>query len=162
MAGSVKFDRLVAELQRTMASKTSHQERSIDHSSEDDDCHGHGCYRPDCCQGYGYHFTSGYSGDSKGQVPSEDHAELRHPHYWWWVWFRHYRKHYPSTSWDYRLRRAQHVSLQDSEVWFLPIFTADLYQSPSETCREIHCVDDKTKEGQVTKIDRKCDKILRG
>ena len=44
--------------------------------TEDDDCHGHGCYKADCCQGYGRHFQGGYNRDNQRQVPLENHAEL--------------------------------------------------------------------------------------
>ena len=66
-----------------MASKKSRAKRSFNPSDEDDDCHGHGCYRTDCCQGYGHVIAGRYSGDSKGQVPSKDYAELRHPNNRW-------------------------------------------------------------------------------
>lgn len=83
MAGSVNFDRLVDELQRTMALEKSSSERPFNYEDDGDDCHGHGCYRADCCQGYGHHLAGGYGGDHKRQVPGEDYAELRHPHNRW-------------------------------------------------------------------------------
>ena len=66
-----------------MASIKSRIQEPVNTQTEDDDCHGHGCYRADCCQGYGHHLASGHSRDSKGQVPSEDYAELRHPYNRW-------------------------------------------------------------------------------
>ena len=66
-----------------MASEESNQERPDNSSPGYGDCHGHGCYREDCCAGYGHHLKHGYSGDSKEQLPSEDYAYLRHPHNRW-------------------------------------------------------------------------------
>jgi len=40
-----------------MASFKSRKEESRTPEADDNDCHGHGCYRPDCCQGYGHHLS---------------------------------------------------------------------------------------------------------
>jgi len=66
-----------------MAPVDSRQEESAIVEADYDDCHGHGCYRADCCQGYGHAIARRHSGDSKGQVPSQDYAELRHPNNRW-------------------------------------------------------------------------------
>jgi len=73
----------VSQLRSKLASAKSSKIRSIDPPTEDDNCHGHGCDRADCCIGYGHHLKHGYSGDRKEQLPSQNYAELRHPYNRW-------------------------------------------------------------------------------
>lgn len=65
-------------LLRRMALNESNKVRPFNYEESDSECHGHGCYRTDCCQGFGHHIANRYHSDNKRQVPSQDYALLRH------------------------------------------------------------------------------------
>ena len=66
-----------------MASIESRQEGPVHTEDKDDDCHGHGCYRTDCCQGYRDHIQGRHDRNNQGQVSRKDYAKLRYPYYRW-------------------------------------------------------------------------------
>ena len=65
-------------LLRRMALKKSSIQRPFNYEDSDSECHGHGCYREDCCQGFGHHIANRYDNFDKGKVPSKDYSLLRH------------------------------------------------------------------------------------
>ena len=57
-----------------LAPKKGTKKRPVVIDDEDDNCHGHGCYRANCCTGYNDFKGKGHNRNRKGQVPPKNRS----------------------------------------------------------------------------------------
>lgn len=81
MAGKVKSDSVIKQLQRTMALEKSSTERPNDSEKGYIGCEGHDCSQACGFEGYCDFEATRYYQTSKGQTERSDHKGERHDYY---------------------------------------------------------------------------------
>lgn len=81
MAGTVNYNKLIDELQRSMAPKASGEKRSYDSGKRHAGCDGHGCSAACGYHGYCDYEATRYYSSREGKAESESNKECGHTYY---------------------------------------------------------------------------------
>ena len=81
MRGRVNYNRLVEQLQRDLAPKSSDKERPYNNGRRHDGCEGHGCTAACGYHGYCDYEATRYYSSRKGQTESKNSKEAGHTYY---------------------------------------------------------------------------------
>lgn len=81
MAGKVKSDSVIEQLQRTMALDQSDKERPYNSGKRHSGCEGHGCSAACGYHGYCDYEATRYYYSREGQTESQNRKEARHSYY---------------------------------------------------------------------------------
>jgi len=75
---SIRYDRLIAIVQRTISPQKSNQERSSDTREGHCSCGGHGCDCSSRSEGHSDPIRKGYPGDNQRAFKAKDRPKFRH------------------------------------------------------------------------------------
>lgn len=81
MAGKVKSDSVIEQLQRNMALEQGNKERPYNSGKRHSGCEGHGCSAACGYHGYCDYEATRYYSSPKGQAESKNRKEVGHSYY---------------------------------------------------------------------------------